>query len=213
MCTGAEVGLIISAVGAGASAINTQQSLKRQDRQAAAGILRQSREQEAADRRVREHVAGLEQSTDVAERGAALADFQQALRQGRDATETGLTGTQVGGERFVERAGQAAERLKTGGQAMAERLAIIDGVLRQRTREGLETGRVGVDLTGIGGNIDMEDYLMRLRMAGERPNPWVDLAAGLAQSVGGGMATRTPKTSESPPAASPPAKPFPFGVP
>ena len=199
MCDPLTTGLIISGIGTGAGAVNTNRTLRRQDRQAARGIEQQSAKQREANQRVRDQIASLEGDTGEADRAASLEDFRNALRADKTSTEAGLDNTLgIGGERFVQRAGAGKEQLNTAGQSMAERLATISGTLRQRQREGSEFGRLGVDLTALSNDAAAADYLTRLRIANERNNPFIDAGAGLLQGYGEALSQRVPKTPKTP---------------
>lgn len=194
MCFGPETAAIWKAIaataaGTGLQAYNTNRTLHAQDAQIARGILQNRKEREGAAQRVNQQIASMAADTGERDRGQSLADFQEALRRDRGSIETGLDAT-LGGDRFVERAGDATVNLRTAGQEMADRLATITGLLQQRQREGNERGRTAVDLQGIERNIDMNDYLARLRAASERNNPWVDAAGGLLKAYGSALAMK-----------------------
>jgi len=194
MCDPATIGLIVSAVGTGASAVSKNRMLKKQDQQAAAGIRKQSANQRESDRLVNQQIRDLDANTGASERAASLQDFQSAIRGNRSATEAGLDDPNaIGGDRFTARAGDASNRLKTAGQAMAERLSTIDGILRQRVNEGQDVGRLNVDLNQVRGNVAADDFLTKLRIAGERENPFVTGGAGLLQGFGSALSQRQPK--------------------
>lgn len=191
MCDPLTTGLILTAGSKGIDAYNTNRMLKAQDAEIARGIIQNSQEQRNADRRVNEQLASMSADSGEVDRATSLADFQAALRRGKDATETGLDAT-IGGDRFVERAGNARGRIQTAGQDMAERLATMTGLLRQRQREGSEQGRVRVDLAGTQDNINANQYLAQLRASSKRKNPWLDLASGLMGAYGSAVALRPP---------------------
>lgn len=187
MCDPVTAGLILTAASGGASAINNNNALKRQDRQAAAGIRNTAREQTAANQRVNQQIQDIGANTGEAERSAALGDFQNALRTNRGATEGSQQDVAGASDRFAERVGAGREAVRGEGQDQAERLSVIDGILRQRIGEGQDIGRTGADINAIKNNISAEDFLTKLRVAGERPNQLVDFLAGVGKGVGSGM--------------------------
>ena len=214
MCDPVTAGLIITAVAGGVSTVNQQRALKKQDREVARGIREQGEIQRESNRRVNEQIDELAGATGEAEQAAALSDFQQAIRSGREQTE-GSTQDVVGAsDRFAERVGDARASVRGEGQEQAERLSVIDGILRQRIGEGQDIGRTESDLTALRNTSNAADFLTRLRASEIRPNPWVDLAAGIAGGVGSGMAMRPPTTTTPTTTPKPKTKGLgPFGGP
>lgn len=200
MCDPATAGLIISAVAGGMSAKSNRDTLKRQDRQAARGIKNQAENQVEANRRVNEQIQDIAGSTGESEQAAVLGDFQSALRTGRADTDASQQDVVGASDRFAERVGSGREATKAQGSEQAERLSVIDGILRQRVGEGVDIGRTGSDINAIRGNVSAEDFLTQLRVAGERPNAGMDFAANLAGGIGAGMSQRAPSSSGGIPA-------------
>lgn len=192
MCDPATAGLIITAVAGGVSAKNQRDTLKRQDRAAAAGITEQGKNQKEANQRVNEQIQELAGATGEAEQASALADFQTALRSGEAGTEGALDPVAGASDRFAERVTAGKDELKTKAGAKAQRLSVIDGILRQRINEGQDIGRTGGDINAIAGNVRGQDFLTQLRVASERPNANIDALAGIAQGIGSGLGNRPP---------------------
>lgn len=190
MCTGAEIGLILTAVGTGTQAINANQALRRQDRQAAEGIRRQGQIQERSNQRVGEQIDDLAASTGEQERAQRLAGFRDALRDVQSSTEGSLPGDAAIGQanpRFAERVSQNVRRIAGDRNAQAGRLSVIDAAADQRMNEGNRLGRTVTDINELGRQSRAEDFLTKLRVAQERPNEFVDILGGLASGVGSAM--------------------------
>ena len=192
MCDPVTAGLILTAgAGMGSTALNVRNANK-QDSIAAAGIRKNADSQAEANRRVLEQVNDIAQNTGEQERTASLEDFQRALRAGRDRTEGSLQ-PQIGANpRFAESVSAGKTDLRKRGDELAERLSIIDGILRQRMNENLDVGRTRSDLNAIGANISADDFLTRLRIQGQQVNPWVAGLLDVAKGVGSGLAMKAP---------------------
>lgn len=179
MCTGAEYALLLaSAAGTSASVASQQAAMRKQDRTAARGIIEQAAIQRQAGERVNQQIQELNASNPDAERAAATQDFVTALQRAR------LT---QGGEGLETPGGAVSDRFKTGADEaraaaggenvrLAGQLARIDAPAYQRVKEGQRMAAAGSDLGLLSGTSAAQDYLMKLKLAGIAPNPWVDAA-------------------------------------
>lgn len=188
MCDPVTAGLILSAVGGGATAINSARTLKKADRTTAAGIIKNAANQREADARVNQQISDIGANTGEAERGASLEDFQSALRAGQGDTEGALSPVVGANPRFAERVAEGKAGLQTEGGEQAQRLSIIDGILRQRINEGQDINRTAGDLNRIKADISGEEFLTRLRAASHTNNPIVDVLGGVAKGAGSSLA-------------------------
>lgn len=184
MCTGAEflVPLLFTAGGTAVSTIAQQRALRRQDEEAARGIMRQGEISRRAGEQVTENIEQLGASTPEAERAAALADFMNALRTSR-ASGPGPLASPVGAtsERFAEDVGAARTAAGAESAATAGRLARIDAPTFQRLREGQQRADLASRLARLGSESSAQDFLTQLRIAGIQPNPFVTgIGQGLA---------------------------------
>ena len=188
MCTGAEMGWALAAIGAAAQATNQMVSNRRQDRAAAAGLRRQAELQRDASADVHKRIAELGQSTAAGERAEALEGFLNTLRESADITGAERDPLSLGGGRFAERVEGGESDTRREGREAAIRESIISGAVNQRRRE---TGRTG-DLVGrlreAGHRSAAEDFITRLRVASKRPNAFVDLIGAVLKGAGGVMA-------------------------
>jgi len=87
--TATYVALALAAASAGAQYINTQNTARRQDEQAARGIMNQGRIQQQADAKVNASITDLEGSDSASERSERLDDYIQTLRNNRAGIEGG----------------------------------------------------------------------------------------------------------------------------
>ena len=188
MCTGAEVGLILSAVGTAAGAANQQRALRRQDRAAAQGLRNQGELQRKSANRATSELRDFSRSGPEGEQAASLDAYMNALRESQSSTEGSLPGVAMANPRYAEDVANSRQRVGADAAARAGRASVIDGAGMQRLREGQGIGRASAEIGELGRQSNAEDYLTRLRVAGIRPDPWVSAAAQIMQGVGGGMA-------------------------
>ena len=187
MCDPVTIGLILSAAGGGASAVNTNQALRRQDKQAAEGIRRQGRIQSGASGRIDEQITDIAGSTGEGERAKSLEGFLNTLRASQESTEGALDPIAAANPRFAERVTGGKARIAERGTAEAGRLSRIDAPGFQRLAEAARVGRTGSDVREFGRQSTVEDFLTQLRVAGERPNEFVEALAGIAKGAGSAL--------------------------
>lgn len=196
MCTGAELGLLLTAAGGTTSAVNTAISGRRQDRAAAEGIRRQGDIQSEANRRITERVADIAQSTPEAERAASLEGFLDTLRSSAATTGGAEDPLGIGGQRFAERVGAGEAVTRKRGAETAGILSRIDAPLRQRTREQGRIGGTALELGELGQRSSAEDFLTQLRVASKRPNPIIEALASAAKGAGSVIALKPPPETD-----------------
>ncbi len=190
MCTGAEIGLAVSLLSAGAGAVNQNQALKRSDRQQAAGIRQQGVRQKEATTRVGKTLQETEQSNGEAERQTANSNFMDALRR----SAAGQRGTQsvVPGASTQFNTDAATAQAQTGdyGSQLADLFSRIDAPNQQRVNENAAAGRAAIDVGQIQRNASGDDFISRLKASAIQPNPWVALGSKVGQNVGIGLSMR-----------------------
>lgn len=182
------VGVAIAA--AVASEYNTEQTAKRQDNQAAAGIMEQGRRQKQADARVDQDVQKLKGSNASDERATALQNYMTTLARGKQTANAGLTTPQVGGAAFQAGSAKAANDVQYDAGNTAGLMSRIDAPGMQRQGEGFDYGNLATDLSLIQRQAQGEDFLNQLRIRAIRRNPYIDIAAaadsGYASAASGG---------------------------
>ncbi len=196
MCTGAEIGLILTAVGGTTSAVNTGISNRRRDRTAAEGIRKSGETQREANSRVNERVADIAQSNPEEERTAALEGFLNTLRDSSKTTGGDVDPLALGGQRFAERvqSGEAVTRQR--GVETSGILSRIDAPLRQRVREQGRVGDTALQLDELGRQSQADSFINQLRVASKRPNAVVEALAQAAKGAGSIFALKPPKGEE-----------------
>lgn len=196
MCTGAELPLLLAAIGGTTSAVNTGISNRRRDRAAEEGIRQQGETQAEANRRVNERVADIAQSTPEAERTASLEGFLDTLRSSSETVGGETDPLALGGQRFAERVtgGEAVTRQR--GTETAGILSRIDSPLRQRAREQGRIGDTALSLNELGRQSSAQDFITQLRVASKRPNTIVEALAQTAKGAGSILALKPPKGTD-----------------
>lgn len=190
MCTGAEIGLLLTAIGGTTSAVNTGISNRRRDRAAAEGIRQQGETQAEANRRVNERVADIGQSTPDAERTASLEGFLDTLRKSASTTGGDTDPLALGGQRFAERVGSGEAETRRQGVETADILSRIDAPVRQRIREQGRVGDTALQLNELGRQSQAEEFITQLRVASRRPNTIVEALAQTAKGAGSILALK-----------------------
>ncbi len=180
--------MAIAAVGAGASAYNTYQTGRNQDRALAASIQQQQVRQREADALVRAQLERTGQSTPDAERQTAMQEYLTQIQRAQAQAEGGLGVMGDVSARYAGDAGSAGQAIRDYATGTADIYSRIDAPLRQREREGIEFSRLGSDINTLGMLSGSDQYLadLRLRRAGQR-NPWIDAFSQAAQGYAGGM--------------------------
>jgi hypothetical protein len=188
VATSTWIGLALAAAAAGTQYVNTQNTAKRQDQQAATTIRNQSAKQRQADALVAEQVEGMKASTAEASRRKSLDDYTSTLRSRKQRSEAGLT-PGMGSARFVADAAQAAQGVADYGSERAGLLAKVDAPGMQRRLEGFSQGRLATDLALVGREAGGQNYLDRLRQESIRRNAGLDALASLMGGASGAAAS------------------------
>lgn len=194
------IGMAMSALGGTASIVNSQNALKRQDRETARGIASRALLQREAGNRVQQQIQDFTASSPEQERKTQNDAFIAALRRAK-ASDGGEDLGSVGAvsDRFAADVGQARAGATAEGQALSGQLAAIDAPVLQRQREARGITDTATDLSTIGDRANSLDFLTQLRTAqAGRTNPWVDAAGAGLQAFGQQYATRAPKKLSTP---------------
>lgn len=191
----------IALLGAAASAYNTQQTAKKQDRALAAQITQQGKKQKQASAKISEALAAQAQSDSVDEQAQQMDSYLMTLRQGQQ--NAGLnTGPGGFSEEYRRGTAEAGEQIGEYGTGRAGLLSRIDAPRLQRQNEGILFDTLGNELRMIGREASGQNYLDQLRLNSIRRDPWLDALSGVATSYGGSMAGRggvsSPETTGMP---------------
>ncbi|GHH56071.1 hypothetical protein [[Pseudomonas] boreopolis] len=175
-------------LGGGLNYINQRNVVRAQDRQLASQIQRQAVRQEQADAAVNDLLAKRAVSTGEPERMSVGQQYLDQVRAAQAAASRGLNQSGAVSDAYRTAANDAALGIGDYGQTAANLMARIDAPRQQRVREGLEEGDLRSRLGLIGREAGADDYLSQLRLQSIRENPWLSVAAQVAQGAAGGIA-------------------------
>lgn len=193
VATSTAIALALAAAAAGTSYYNTQNTAKKQDREAAAGIRRQSARQREADASVSNAIDAQNMSSGADEKASVLDQYMQQVNAAKAGSLSGLN--QSGNLSDAARTAATDASLGVGnfGQKIAGLMAAMDAPQLQRQNEAVNRARTAVDLEGIGRNAEGDAFINQMRLQGIRRNLLMDafssLAGGAAGSVGSGGGT------------------------
>jgi hypothetical protein len=181
--------LVTAAIGAGASAYQAKKVGDRQDSIAAAGIRNQVENQRRVNERLNRTLTDTAAVDANAPRAANDASYLQAIQRQLANGTAGLTRRGVSDQYDQLATGAAGDASDYAG-TVAGLLSRIDAGTQLRQNERTIASDFGYDVAPIGGDIQGDEFLTRLRMGGVRRNPYVDLLAGAAQGVGNAYSAR-----------------------
>jgi hypothetical protein len=181
------IGGLLSAAAAGTEYYNTEQTAKREDRQAAQSILDQMNVQKRANTRVQQTIDQVKNSTAADARAQRLSDYMNTLNQAKARTTAGLTNPVIGGQTFQADSAAAANQAENYGEQTAGLLSRIDAPAVQRQQEGFDYGQLATDLDLLQNQSQSQAFLDQLKQKSIRRNANLDLAAGLLSSAGGAV--------------------------
>lgn len=183
------VATAVTVAAAAASAYNTKKTADHADHVAADGIRRNGAMQEEANKRLNKTISDARKSTPDDERQTQQAKYLQTVRAQLGQANSGLAAKGLSSQ-FDALAGQEGAQTKDFGDTLSGLMARMDAPVLQRQREANSYGNLGMDFTRIGSDMSGNDFLTRLKAAGVRRNPWIDLAAsagnGYAANYSGG---------------------------
>lgn len=190
IATSTAIALALAAAAAGTSYYNTQQTAKKTDRAAAAGIRSQAERQRQADARTNQIIDAQSASTPDAAKMDTLGQYMQQVRAGAAGAGRGIQQSGATSRAAQESAADAALGVSSYGGKIAELMAAMDAPQLQRRQEAVNMARGGSDLERIASFAGGDQFLNQLRLQGIRRNPWLDafssFAGGAASGAAGG---------------------------
>lgn len=196
--------LAASAVGAGVSAYNSDQTAKRQDETAAQGIMQQASRQREADSAVNQEAEALKKSNPDAARDAATVQFMDQLRRSRAQAE-GQPDV-LGNSRFnTDTKAANAKNVGIASNA-ASLMARINAPVQQRTAEGQSVAQLASDIGGISRNSQGDAFLTSLRERAIRPDAGLAATGDIISGIGSGIAANAGRYGSGQPLFKPGVK-------
>lgn len=197
MCTGLELAaLALGAAGTGVGLVEQQRALRRQDREAAAGILRQAEINRQASSRVRDAIQQVQQSGPEQATAQRRAAYLDALRRARPASSQSLPAVGGASQRFAEDVDAARDASAAEAANTAALAARIDAPAVQRLQEGQIAANTASQLSLLGDESNRQDFLTRLRVSMQRPNPWMLAAGDALKGFGSALAVNSGTDAE-----------------
>ena len=170
---------------------NQAQVAKKQNRATVASIMEQQKLQREANARVNENIDKLEQSTPEDEFQSRSSDIRNQLRQKQAMALAGIQNT-GGGEAVTSMANAARPTAVGYGDDINRWISGIDAPQLQRQGEAWDRADVESKLGFLRRSSAQEDALLRLKLAGIRENPWLNmLSQGLSAYATSGFGGKT----------------------
>lgn len=194
------IGLGLSAAGAAYNAKQQQDTAKRQNDTAVAGLMQQAADQKQANAAVNQTVQKVAGSTPEAAREASLNSFLTQLQQSR--AQANGDGTAVtGSNRYATDKASANADTANFGARTADLLSRITAPGMQRQQEGQAFAQLGSDVGTIQRQSQADQFLEELRQRSIQPNPWGSALASTLSGAGAGLSsyagTKAPKIKSS----------------
>jgi hypothetical protein len=164
---------------------NNRRTANKADAVTSAGIRKQAKNQEEVNKRLNKTVQDVKDSTAEPARAKAAKSYLDQVQNSMATANAGLAQRGIS-QQFDEMAGGAANDATAYGQDTANLLARMDAGGLQRQGEANMFGKLGQDLSIMGGNIKGDDFINQMQLRGVRRNPYMDIAASLLGAYGSG---------------------------
>jgi hypothetical protein len=187
MCWQAALPLLLSAGGTALQYSAQNDARRRQDRETAAGIMRQAEMSRQASQKVSENVQELSQSNPEGDIQSQRAAYVEALRRSQPTRDSATPAAGNVSDRFSDSVGVARTEGEAEARDTADTMARVEAPTYQRLRENQGAADVASQLGLIQGRSAGQDYLTRLRVALTQPNQG-QMAAGSVLSGFGNAA-------------------------
>lgn len=187
------VPLVMAAVGAGTSYVNTRNTNRRLDNEAVTRLTNQRGRQREADKEIQQLITETAASNPERRSAEALAGYTSELRRSQGQQTSGIDNLMGASDAYKAQAAAGAQGVSEYGGQLASLFSRIDGAMRQREDEGVARmdaqNRIDMHSRRSAG----DDHLSDLRLQGIGPNPLLtavsQLAYGASQGYGSGGST------------------------
>lgn len=176
---------IASAIIAGASAVNQNQTMRKQDAENAAAIRQNMALQNEANQKVAQTIQQQAQSNPNAAEATMDQKYLQQLQQAQQLAQERLTRGGLGAA-YDQRSAQNAANEQGYATKLAGLMSAVDAPSLQRQQEAYNFGDLGTDIGQISSNARGNSYVSGVKIANERPNPWLQAAGQAAQAYAAG---------------------------
>jgi hypothetical protein len=182
MAIGTTAALLLSAAAAGLQAYNGVRTANKQKEAISAGLIRQGANRDQANARVNETVRRTAESDSADEKKKIGGQYLDQIMRQMGQAQSGLATRGLSAE-YDAMASDAGGKVADYGKDTAGLFARMDAPIEQRRGEAASFGNLGMDLTRIGGNVQGDDFLTKLKVNSITRSPWLDLMAGLASGA------------------------------
>lgn len=182
------VPLVLAAVGAGTSYVNTRNTNRRLENESLTRILNQQGRQREADVEVQKLIQDTAASNPEARSAEALEGYTSELRRSQGQQTSGIDNLAGASQAYKDMAAKGASGVSEYGGQLASLFSRIDGALRQREDEGVDRMDAQNRIDMISRRSAGQDHLSDLRLQSIGPNPLLTAASEIAygMSQGGG---------------------------
>lgn len=182
MATGAA---IAAAAIAAASAVDQNQTMRRQDNATARGIQQNAELQRQANAKVADVVQKQAQSNAANAEHDQMGQYLQQLQQAQQLAQQRLARGGLGNA-YAQRAAQASANEDSYAAKLAGLMSAVDAPSLQRQQEAFNFGDLGADVGLLGRLAAGNAYTTQQKVGGIRTNPWLQAANQAAQAYAAG---------------------------
>lgn len=176
----------LGAIGTGVNAYSQRQNMRNQDRQAAAAITAQGDLNKQASQKVTDLTGKIAASDPNAAQKQQMASYLQALTQANP-TQSGANPAVPGGsKRFVEATANSKGDVANYARSTASALAATAAPQLQRINEGNQIAGTASDLGLLQDSSNAQSGILKTKLAGDAPNPWLSSLSEVLQGAGQG---------------------------
>jgi hypothetical protein len=165
--------------------VNKARAARKQNRETRKGIATQQNIQTQADYALNELLDG--RATSAPDIAGERGNFMSQLRANSAPQDSSLP---IGSAAYRAGTAKANTGAQNYGGQLADLFARIQAPGRQRQNEAIQNSRLNDDFAGLARKSSGERFLTNMRVNSITPNPWVDMAAGLAKNAGQMVAGR-----------------------
>ncbi len=176
---------ILSAISAGATLYDNQQTARRQDDELSQMLTKQSLRQGEADQAVADALRERSESTAAQDRQQASSQYLDQVRAAQSNATRGLGQVGAVSNAYQQSANDAAMGVGDYAAKTANLMARIDAPAMQRQREDVASADLSTALGLIRRKSLGDDYLSRMRLARIKPNAAISALGSVAGSAAG----------------------------
>jgi len=179
----------LSAVGTGVSAYNQNQTMRKQDSQAASNLIKQQAINSQATQKVDQLNSAIAKSNPDDARKQQTAAYLEALNRAAPTQGTVTPATKGASKRFAQATAGAQQDVSDYARSTANNLAATAAPSLQRINEGNAIAGTASGLGLLNDQSNNQQGIFRTQLAGDANDPWLGALSGLLQGAGAGAST------------------------